>query len=541
MTASDDSKLVMNTGTANGGDAGVAGGTVRVGLSEDGFTGRVDFPERAGTGFLSINGNDYTVIDSLGAQDSATGTDLQGMENDLAGHYALGSDIDASDTAGWEDGKGFAPVGSAGFTGTFDGLGHTIGKLTIDRPDQMFVGLFRGLGGDAALRNVGLAGGSVTGKEWVGGLLGSDSWGKLIRIGNVFSTAKVTGENYVGGLAGSIGTQETGALALNNAWAGGEVFGAGNAVGGLAGSISAYGGSITVDNAWAVGNVTGNDRVGGLVGVAELSGDDVHDESHVSISKVSASGKVTGTDQVGGLIGRSEGMGADVSISDARATGSVTGNGDVGGLVGYSVVRNDGTSSLSRARATGDVTGNYNVGGLVGQNESFGGNATASIDKAHATGAVTGTSGAVGGLVGKSHAWTGDATVSITNAYATGSVTTGSLFVGGLVGCANRTAISNAYATGAVRGVNFAGGLVGYAVEDVDVSASFWDTQSTGQTSSSGGGTGMTTAEMKTLANFSSATEANGNVDPAWDISANGGEPRVWRIYEGDTAPLLRD
>ena len=47
---------------------------------------------------LLIDGISYTVIESLGAAGSTTGTDLQGIEGKLGGHYALGTNIDATAT-----------------------------------------------------------------------------------------------------------------------------------------------------------------------------------------------------------------------------------------------------------------------------------------------------------------------------------------------------------------------------------------------------------------------------------------------------------
>ena len=128
MTASGASKLVMNTATANGADVAVAGGLVKVGFNADGsFKGRVDFSGRSGTGFLTINGSGYTVIKSLGAQGSTTALDLQGMNGNKATKYALGSDIDATATSGWNSGAGFSQIGtsSSQFTGILNGLGHT--------------------------------------------------------------------------------------------------------------------------------------------------------------------------------------------------------------------------------------------------------------------------------------------------------------------------------------------------------------------------------------------------------------------------------
>ncbi|MBL8397753.1 MAG: hypothetical protein JNL84_06345, partial [Candidatus Accumulibacter sp.] len=229
-----------------------------------------------------------------------------------------------------------------------------------------------------------------------------------------------------------------------------------------------------------------------------------------------ATGSVTGTDVVGGLVGDNEGP-----INNAYATGSITGNDLVGGLVG------DNGGPINNAYATGSVTGNDFVGGLVGWHWHR------IINNAYATGRVTGND-LVGGLVGFN-------TEIINNAYATGRVT-GTDSVGGLVGD-NSGTINSAYATGSVTGVNAVGGLVGrywdgdwyYAQA---ITHSFWDIQTTGQ-STSAGGVGLTTAQMKILANFNSATEANGNTNPGWDISANGGGNTVWRLYEGQSYPVL--
>jgi filamentous hemagglutinin family protein len=83
---------------------------------------------QAGNNFSTRLGNDspvvtWRVITQLGAAGSTTGTDLQGINGDLTGRYVLGGDIDASATAAWNNGEGFAPLGDATtpFTGRLDG------------------------------------------------------------------------------------------------------------------------------------------------------------------------------------------------------------------------------------------------------------------------------------------------------------------------------------------------------------------------------------------------------------------------------------
>lgn len=156
------------------------------------------FSTRRGTSGTLKN---YTIITSLGSEGSTTATDLQGMQGNLAGYYALGADIDASATSGWNSSAGFAPVGNSStkFTGVFDGLGHTITGLTINRPATSYVGLF-GYAYGADILNVGLTGGSVKGSSYVGSFAGRSY---SAAITNSYNTGSVTGSGqYVGGLVG---------------------------------------------------------------------------------------------------------------------------------------------------------------------------------------------------------------------------------------------------------------------------------------------------------------------------------------------------
>lgn len=160
----------------------------------------------AGQNFSTRLGSDgdvleYTVITELGAEGSTSGTDLQGMQGNLNGLYALGADINASATESWDGGAGFNPIGdysnSNGFTGVFDGLGHLITGLTINRPSQDYVGLF-GYTKGAWLRNIGLQRGRVVGRDSVGSLVGMNQGA----ISQSWASVAVNGASTVGGLVG---------------------------------------------------------------------------------------------------------------------------------------------------------------------------------------------------------------------------------------------------------------------------------------------------------------------------------------------------
>jgi hypothetical protein len=115
-----------------------------------------NFSDQLGSGGTLEN---YRVITQLGDAGSTTGTDLQGMQGDLARNYALGNDIDAAATDSWNGGKGFDPIGGSNnrLQGNFHGLGHRIAGLTIVRPDEDDVGLG---GGGAGTRQCGWFGGA---------------------------------------------------------------------------------------------------------------------------------------------------------------------------------------------------------------------------------------------------------------------------------------------------------------------------------------------------------------------------------------------
>lgn len=144
----------------------------------------------------------YTVITDLGVAGDTSSITLQGMHNSQGSLYALGANIDAGDTINWNGGLGFMPVNVAG---AFDGLGHVVSNLTINRPLETGVGMISGTFQSASVSNIGLSGGSITGDFYVGGLIGIAGAGG--KVHNSFNSAVVVGNRNVGGLVGhSIGT-----------------------------------------------------------------------------------------------------------------------------------------------------------------------------------------------------------------------------------------------------------------------------------------------------------------------------------------------
>jgi len=209
--------------------------------------------------------------------------ELQNMKNDLSGNYYLVRDIDCSDTVNWNSGAGFVPIGNSSnpFTGTFDGKGHKITGLYINRPSTDFVGLFGCTDSGSEIRDVGLENIDVTGNEDVGGLVGQNRG----NITNSYSTGSISGNEDVGGL---VGYDRGGTIA--------QSYSTGNVNGGLyglyVGGLAGYADYGTVSDSYSTSSVSGYACVGGLIGYVDAI-----------VTNTYSTGSVSGTSPTGGLIG----------------------------------------------------------------------------------------------------------------------------------------------------------------------------------------------------------------------------------------------
>ena len=199
-----------------------------------------------------------------------------------------------------------AILNNAYYTATFDGRGHTISNLYIDRSSPDGIGLFGFLGTGSNLRNLGIEGGSVTGGGIIGGLVG---WNRGTIIA-CYATGDANGTSWVGVLVGN----NDGIISA--CYATGDATGTGNYVSGLVGR---NGSGATIIACYATGNAMGDEYVGGLVG---WNGDGI-------IIACYARGDASGNFSVGGLVGLN---GATIRV--CYATGDASGIGPVGGLVG---------------------------------------------------------------------------------------------------------------------------------------------------------------------------------------------------------------
>lgn len=233
----------------------------------------------------------------------------------------------------------------------------------------------------------------------------------------------------------------------------------------------------------------------------------------------------TGTN-VRGLFGTvaSNAIIENVLLKDVDVTATTFGAGAL-------VASNYGT--INRAGVTGgSVTGGQRVGGLVGSNR---GPITESFADVSVFFNPSGTTCCAGGLASEAFG----ASSYIRNSYSRGDVTvtfsaSNQGAVGGLYGNDNSSnGDYNLYSTGAVAMVsgNFppsTGGLAG--TSGASVTASYWDTQTSGQATSGGAGAvGRTTAQMKTQSTYS-----GWDFDTIWaiDPAINDGYPYLQWLSE---------
>lgn len=273
--------------------------------------------------------------------------DLQNVQNNLSGVYALGKNIDASATSANPNIITFTHLGSSGapFVGVFDGNGLVVDGLYANQ------GLFGEIGVGGVVRNIGITNSTalaIYGADSAVGLLAGRNDGS---VNNSFAEGSVNA-NAGGARGGGLVGWNTGAITNSHA-------------------------------AVSVQGATGNGPDGGLVGFNDSTG---------TITQSYATGNVSGLVNstpavVGGFVGWNSG-----TITQSYSTGNVTGTfqGHVGGFAAI----NEGT--ITRSYAIGSVSGGSldTVGGFVGYNNGH-------ILESYSTGSATETSGSyLGGFVG---------------------------------------------------------------------------------------------------------------------------------------------
>ena len=240
-------------------------------------------------------------LDGSGHKTSADATkSTQGCPESGCIGYELMTDLDfnadasyrtTSNKVTWTTASGWSPIGSDSnrFSGVFEGNGHTISNLYIDRT-RNDIGLFAVTAATAQIQNIKLLNATIQGAIDVGSLVGSN-FGLIIN--SDVTTATIVGNSQIGGLVGA----NRGDIISSFAYA--DVIGFSN-VGGLVGNNTS-----NITNTYAAGTVSSTQTVshaGGLVGANGSSGSI---RNSYAVSRVMP--LTDENSQVGGLVGEDNG------------------------------------------------------------------------------------------------------------------------------------------------------------------------------------------------------------------------------------------
>ena len=387
----------------------------------DGYVGQ----DKTFSNNVYVNGNlDTNVKGYMWVEDVEQ---LQAINTNLSGNYALRNSIDATGT----EQKHFTSIGSDNnaFKGKFDGIDYNIFGLNIKETGNN-VGLF-GYTDGATINNVTLVGGSITGGSITGGsITGGNNVGAVVGnanntiLNNVVNSAAVSGNSNVGGIVGSATNS-----AIKDAINTGTINGSGDNVGGLIGNLQDSKLDTTkevekglIGNSYNLGDVSGNGHnVGGLVGSASNS--TIGDGTNLVYNRLD----VTGAYNVGGIVGNME---ANSTVKNAENSGTVEATEYYDGTYKYHAGTDNTTDSVIKKVNVA------NVGGIAGISSN------STITNVENSGDVS--TETIGDSGDNSHI------------YRAGNV-------GGVVGSAVNTNITNATnKENSVRGAHNVGGIAGY-------------------------------------------------------------------------------
>lgn len=212
--------------------------------------------------------------------------DLHSIRYTRASVFKIQNDINAQETAYWNSGQGFKPIGSSkGFKGKIYGNNKTIYGLKINRSEKNNVGLFSTING-AEIQNLEIVNTTVYGNKLTGTLTGKAKGDS--------SLSNITIESTVKG---------------------------GNRTGGITGDLS---GSSKIQDSRVASDVQGGRFTGGITGYS-------HHNNFINDSESYSTVK-TEYFSVGGIVGRNRG-----EIYNVVSNSTVTGGSRVGGIAGDNI------------------------------------------------------------------------------------------------------------------------------------------------------------------------------------------------------------
>ena len=300
------------------------------------------------------------------------------------------------------------------FSGTYNGGGYSISGLYINSADN-YQGIFGYCYRSGSISNLTLAESSITGSDYVGGIVGFYHSDHVTLEGLKVEKSNIKGEKYVGGIIGD---------AYNNNY-------------------------ITLRQCSNSATIYGNYDVGGIIARG----------NYTTIEESYNAGKIIATGSTGGGI-CGDAYGTTIKncynkadIDGAGAAGIAGEGGTNSQIQNCYNIGNINSSKSAAGIGNGSIYNSYNIGNITAKNEAagIGGNYN-SISKCYNEGTINSESDDAGGI--------GYGIGQIDSSYNKGEVISG-IFAGGLNGyLRNGRKTYDSYNVGRING-GYTGGLSG--------------------------------------------------------------------------------
>ena len=323
-----------------------------------------------------------SVAFSLSAQFSGTGTgteddpyriynmdQLNQVRNFNYGEYfSLETDLDMADWIAENNPvEGWQPINAQV---NFDGNGHTISNMWINRPNTNNVGLFGYITSEnSSITNLHLINVEISGGNGVGGIIGGAASGGPCTIKNCSVQGTITGNDNVGGIIGYFQSRDDTAD-IAECYFKGLIIG-NSAIGGIIGAASintnlhyvyAY-----ISNCKTDCIIKASAQIGGIAGCLE---GDSYNYVRFFVNRCYSLCTIEGgsSGPIGGIVGLSRHVSNRSSIAKCYShIVALDGKGRVSGIIGDPLENNNNPSvndnySTGIIQTTGDAYGIYNGG-----------------------------------------------------------------------------------------------------------------------------------------------------------------------------------
>ena len=253
-------------------------------------------------------------------------------------YFSLEADIDMT---GWiaenNPSQGWLPIEGNSVVKTldFNGNGHTIKNLWINRPNSDYVGLFGYIATEGRIYNLKLENANYVGNDYIGGIIAESSYMNLESCG---FNGKISGNDKLGGILGYCDVCE----------------------------------NTSIINCFSRCIIAGNDQAGGIVGYIRCEYDEAAMKSQsIKISGCTSYNKINGNSSLGGIIGSAyTTKSADIYVNSCYSYNAIKGKKNLGGITGFYNRYNSSIHSyyghISNCYTNGFIIGDSNIGGIAG-------------------------------------------------------------------------------------------------------------------------------------------------------------------------------